>query len=221
MKRILLSTSGGVKEGYSAISHAYIKAVEKVGLPMVAPICNPLLAAVFAENTDALILTGGGDMDSSRFGQQPHPEAKFVEPLQDESDLALFRAFRGAGKPILGICRGMQVINVAMGGDLLQHIPDRPNSNAHSRNGEDVIHQIVPQGESFLGIRQMVEVASAHHQAVGRLGEGLEAVAHAEDGIVEAIQSGDRKVMAVQWHPERLESQLTRHIFEYFASSIM
>jgi len=152
---------------------------------------------------DALILPGGGDLEPWRYGQE-NAASRGLEPERDEEELRLLADFTAAGKPVLGICRGLQTINVFFGGTLAQDIP----GHSALEDGRDRLHG-VRSVSSFLpplcGERAMVN--SAHHQAVDRLGSGLRAVQWAEDGVVEALCHRALPVWAVQWHPERLEDR--------------
>ena len=148
---------------------------------------------------DALLLPGGADIHP-RFYNQDIRGAEEINEARDEYELALFYAFFDAKKPILGICRGLQVINVALGGTLHQHIA------GHSRLADaDRLHG-VQTDDALLrsGYGARFTVNSAHHQAADRLGAGLHVAARAEDGIIEALRHDTRPVFAVQWHPERL-----------------
>ena len=152
---------------------------------------------------DGLVLCGGGDLDCALFGQ----ENKGSDPpdlARDAAELALFRAFYEAGKPILGICRGMQLINVALGGDLIQDLP--PLMGRFHGGGEGCVHPIRTRPGSWLERLYGPEmtVNSFHHQAVDRLGAGLVATAWSEGGIVEAIEHQTAPVWAFQFHPERM-----------------
>jgi len=153
---------------------------------------------------DGLVLCGGGDLDCALFGQ----ENKGSDPpdlARDAAELALFRAFYEAGKPILGICRGMQLINVALGGDLIQDLPAHILP-FHGRAARDLIHPIRTADGSLLHrlYGPTLRVNSFHHQAVDRLGAGLVATAWSEGGIVEAIEHQTAPVWAFQFHPERM-----------------
>lgn len=154
---------------------------------------------------DALLLPGGGDLEPWRYGQE-NTASRGLEPERDRAELELLAEFTAAGKPVLGICRGLQTINVFFGGTLAQDIP------GHSAvDGADRLHRVrTARGEEIL-------VNSAHHQAADRLGSGLRAVQWAEDGVVEALRHVRLPVWAVQWHPERLEaSGAGRRLMEAF-----
>lgn len=157
-----------------------------------------------------LLLPGGGDMEPWRYGQV-NTASRDLEPERDQLELELVDAFTAVEKPVLGICRGHQVLNVFFGGTLLQ---DLPGHNAV--DGKDRRHE-VRTASSFLrdlyGERCMVN--SAHHQAVDRLGSGLEALQWTGDGTVEALRHRALPIWGVQWHPERLRPTGDR-LFEAF-----
>ena len=156
-----------------------------------------------AEAFDALLLPGGGDVDPGFFGQEMDGSDEPDREL-DEKQFALLRRFVRARKPVLGICRGHQVINVFFGGDLIQ---DLETAKLHTREGGDVYHATTAEENTFLsglyGIRFVTN--SSHHQGVGRLGEGLVAVQRSDaDGVVEGMCHQSLPVLGVQWHPERI-----------------
>ena len=153
---------------------------------------------------DGLILCGGGDLESSLFGQE-NQGSQPPDLAQDQAELALFRAFFQAGKPILGICRGMQVINVALGGDLIQDLPSHVRI-FHSAENQEPVHPVHSLEGSFLHqlYGPLFSVNSIHHQAVDRLGTGLRAIAWSESGVIEALDCPGRPILAVQFHPERM-----------------
>ncbi len=154
---------------------------------------------------DALLLAGGGDPDPRYYGQEgsgSHPPDR----TRDAWELALFFDFWQAGKPIFGICRGLQLINIALGGTLAQDIP------GHAVSGGDLFHRVrnLP-GSTAEGLYGPVcTVNSAHHQVIDRLAEGLEITQLAPDGVVEGIRHRTRLLEAVQWHPERLPAESGR-----------
>lgn len=151
-----------------------------------------------------LVLCGGGDIESALFGQEDQGSNP-PDQARDQAELALFRAFYGAGKPILGICRGMQLINVALGGTLIQDLPPEQKI-FHISVQEDLVHPVFsPEGAALNGLYGPVfSVNSAHHQAVGQLGEGLRVTAWSAEGFPEAIAWDERHIMAFQFHPERM-----------------
>lgn len=184
----------GVPLGEAARYPNYLRAVEAAGGQVR---CSTDLAR--AMDCDALLLPGGGDLEPWRYGQ-PNTASRGLEPDRDAAEFALLDRFTAAGKPILGICRGLQTINVFFGGALKQDI------SGHSGvNGVDRLHEVWTE-PSFLrdlyGARSVVN--SAHHQAVDRPGEGLRVVQRTPDGTAEALCHKTLPVWAVQWHPERL-----------------
>ena len=191
------------------------------GVPVLLPPLPGVTAAV--GRLDALILSGGGDLDPAGYGAAAHPETTRVQPGRDRAELDLLATALAAGVPVLGICRGLQIINTARGGTLEQHLPDggRPGACKHSAApGTFGTHPVrVAPGSRLAsllgpdpdgpapdgGTEQWLDVPTAHHQAIGRLGDGLVASAWAADGTIEAVESADRDepLIAVQWHPEQ------------------
>ena len=151
------------------------------------------------ETCDGLVLPGGGDVDPSLYGQE-NQGSRGIDAERDAREISVLRYFWEHNKPVLGICRGCQVINVAFGGSLHQDIPGHGRTDGqdhqHKASTEDPFLRAI-YGERFV-------VNSAHHQSVDRLGEGLTAVQWADDGTIEAIRHESLPVFAVQWHPERL-----------------
>ena len=160
------------------------------------------------ERIDGLILSGGADVDPSRYGAEPDPNLGALEPDRDEWELALFHAARARDIPILAICRGAQLTNVALGGTLRQHL-EEDEGVGHPKWNDDVrthVHEVhVTQG-SLLStmVAPTIGVNSLHHQAIDQLGVGLVATAVAPDGIIEAMELPGVDLLAVQWHPELL-----------------
>ncbi len=161
---------------------------------------------------DALLLAGGGDVEPRRFGQE-NTASQNMDPARDAAELALVARYLEAGKPILGICRGQQILNVALGGDLIQDIGDFLRPFHLCQNGpKDRVHAVFCCKGSFLYnlYGGVFSVNSAHHQAVNRLGTGLKAAALAESGLIEALEHEHLPVRSVQWHPERMSSARRR-----------
>jgi putative glutamine amidotransferase len=178
------------------------------GLPVVAPVLDPSAAEEAIARVDALLLSGGADIDPAHFGQAPQPDLGVVDPERDAFEMALYRAARTAGKPVFGVCRGIQLINVAEGGSLHQHLPALGRGLQHSqadRGGLPHHRVALAEGSKLRAAfgADAVFVNSYHHQGLDRLGEGLQTVAHAEDGLVEAVEgTSGAWLLAVQWHPE-------------------
>jgi len=176
----------------------YINAVEKCGGIAVAEYCP-----TFSDEYDGLILCGGNDINP-KYYNEPVNGSVDIDDKRDAAEMELFRKFAEAGKPILGICRGCQLINVALGGKLNQNIS---NAEKHSSFGDfDLVHKVKAE-ESFLSDIYGNEffVNSFHHQAVKEPGKGMEIIATADEGeTVEALKHRTLPVYAVQWHPERM-----------------
>ena len=150
-----------------------------------------------------LVLCGGGDIECIRFGQEDRGSQP-PDRERDRAELALFQAFYEAGKPILGICRGMQLINVALGGTLIQDLP--PTQLPFHTGKTDTVHPLRTEEDSLLHrlYGPLIQVNSAHHQAVDVLGRDLQAAAWAESGFAEALELPGRPILGVQFHPERM-----------------
>lgn len=189
------------------VPSAYTASVERAGgWPVVVPPTD-LDPADVLDAVDGLVLVGGADINPAVYGHEPHPQALAFSDIRDRAELALLRGALERDMPTLGICRGMQLLNVAAGGDLHQHIPDlTPDPDTH-RAGPGVWarHEVeIASGcrlSELLGSR--VEVVSAHHQAPVEIGRDLTVAATADDGTVEAIEhTSKRFCVGVLWHPE-------------------
>ena len=184
----------------------YVQAVRAAGgIPVLSTDAGE------AENCDALLLPGGGDICPDCYGQENVASVQ-MNPERDRYELEILRRFAELRKPVLGICRGLQLINVFFGGTLHQDIP------GHKRfDGIDRLHAAHTEHPFFCkACGETCIINSAHHQSIDRLGEGLQAVQWAPDGTVEAVCHGELPVWAVQWHPERLDSEAGRGIFRTF-----
>ncbi len=148
---------------------------------------------------DGVLLPGGADVDPCRYGADTAPETRDTVAFQDEFDLGVTHAVIALELPTLAICRGMQVLNVALGGDLVQHLPD---SDTVHHNG--IHHVVVTAGSRLHAVvgTETIDVSSYHHQALDRLGADLAVSAVAADGVVEAVEHRHADILAVQWHPE-------------------
>lgn len=178
---------------------------------------------------DGLLLTGGEDVEPSLYGQDRSPKCGASNPRRDLTEIALIQAARQMRKPILAICRGPQVLNVALGGTLIQDIPDEApgaaEHNAKDKRASRVHDVIIEKGsrmEAAIG-ETLIAVNSLHHQSVKTVAPGLRVTARSPDGIVEGIESDepDWWVLAVQWHPEEMngaDAHWDKGIFSAFAS---
>jgi putative glutamine amidotransferase len=177
-------------------------------VPVLLPPGAPDTADVALDAVHALLLAGGADVDPARYGADRHLATGPARPDRDEWELALARAALARDLPVLAVCRGMQVLNVALGGSLTQHLPDAVGTELHCPTvGVHGRHDVRLADGSLLGdvFGGQTVVATYHHQSVDRLGAGLVPAAWAEDGVVEAVElSGRAWVVGVQWHPEAL-----------------
>lgn len=195
-----------------ALGLIYVDAIFQAGgLPMVLPPLTPGFAESLVDAIDGLCIPGGPDIHPSLYGHDAHEMLGPTESELDEFELALVTEALERRVPVLGICRGAQMINVAMGGTLHQHLPACVDDTLPHRQDVDMAratHAVRVASGSLLAAalgRETVEVNSLHHQAVDRVGEGLEAVAWAPDGVVEAVEgTGDSFLLGVQWHAEGL-----------------
>lgn len=198
----------------------YSNAVERAGgRPFyVGRVLTPEDTQFVLQHFDGLLLTGGGDLRPETLGCAAHPKTEPVPVDRDETELNLARAFVASDKPILAICRGEQVLNVAMGGTHCQHIFDRPDVVLEHQNRETRHDVIVQEGtllqRIFDGARTL-RVNSTHHQGVEQLAPCFTLSAVSPDGVVEAYEDGDR-ILATQWHPERLLDEGMLPIWNWF-----
>src|SRR5215211_8756187 len=191
------------------IPSAYVDAVTRAGgRPLVVP---PVEEGV-EETLDALdgvLFSGGEDLDPEHYGAERHPETKGVDDARDRAELALLRAALERDMPDLAVCRGSQVLNVALGGDLVQHLPERVGHDRHRHTaGQFADHDVDIEPQSRLGsiLGERAPVKSHHHQGFGRVGHGLVEVAWAEDGTVEGLEDPTKRfALGVLWHPEEGE----------------
>jgi putative glutamine amidotransferase len=177
------------------------------GMPVLLPPGDTARATSLVARLNGLVLAGGEDLDPALYGQAPHRRTGAPVPERDRWELALLRAALDSGTPVLGICRGLQLMNVHAGGTLHQHLPDQVGHEAHNPEaGVFADHPVtpVPGTRTAELLAPGSQVASHHHQAVDRLGTGLLATAHAPDGTIEALEYRDTAgfALAVQWHPE-------------------
>jgi putative glutamine amidotransferase len=210
---------GDLRQPEIVLGMTYASAVEDAGgVPVVLPPLEDRDVAPLVDQLAGICVSGGPDIDPAAYGAQPHPKLGPVEPGLDAFELAVVRRADALGIPVLGICRGCQVLNVARGGTLHQHVPDVSDGTVAHRqtaSGRETTHDVrIERGSRLAEIvgPEDLDVNAFHHQAVDRLGRGLRAVAWAHDGIVEGIESGGNALyLGVQWHAETLV-HLPRHL---------
>ena len=201
---------GEITTRHEVVSVPYVKAVRKAGgMPVLLPLIEPDDAPDVLDRVDGLLLTGGADVDPDSYGAERHEKTVDTDPSRDARDIAIARLAVERDVPVLAICRGCQVLNVALGGTLVQHVDnhfDVPRYN-------ELVHEVSVDRGSLLGSwleRDSLGVNTLHHQAVATTGPDVKITARATDGTIEGIESG--RAVGVQWHPEML-----RHLPEHLA----
>jgi putative glutamine amidotransferase len=189
---------------------AYVDSIERAGgRAVVIPPAEDDIE-VTLDALDGIVFSGGADVDPVHYGADPHPETDTPQTRRDAGEMALLRAALERDLPTLAICRGFQLLNVARGGDLIQHLPEEIGNDAHKQvPGTFGVHPVeVKEGSVLGGIvgSTPAEVTSHHHQALGRVGDGLVESAWAADGTLEGVEDPSRRfLVGVQWHPEASE----------------
>ena len=159
-----------------------------------------------ADRCDGLLLTGGADIDPARYGQR-NTASRGIEPEREQDEFYLVQRFLELERPILGICRGHQILNVALGGDLIQHIP----GHAAVAPGVDHVHMVTAEHEFLRRLYgDRFPVNSSHHQLIGKLGEGLTVLCRSDEGYIEGILHETRPILGLQFHPERITAEKRR-----------
>lgn len=214
------------------LNEAYVAAIRAAGLtPIVVPPLDPSEIATVVNAVGGIVLSGGEDVDPGEYHATPAAKAGKPHRPRDQCELALVRLARERRLPTLAICRGMQVVNVALGGSLIQDIPSEcPNALDHDRADERTarVHDIRAESRSLLagalGATHL-RVNSSHHQALARVADGLRVTARSSDGLIEGAESDDDDwwMLAVQWHPEELVNDAAdwdRGLFRSFAQKV-
>ena len=215
------------------LTAAYVTALENAGLvPLIVPPLSSVdSASSVLDSVAGLVLTGGEDVDPARYGEERHEKVRSVNPARDATEAALIEEARARGTPVLAICRGIQILNVALGGTLVQDISseceteiDHDEDGARKSRSHDV--DIEPGSLIARAVgAEHVRVNSFHHQSVKQVGEGMRVTARSPDGVIEGIESTDEDwwVMAVQWHPEEMTDSpepWDRGLFKAFAKQL-
>jgi putative glutamine amidotransferase len=198
------------------IPASYVHALADAGArPLIVPPAEDSTAGQTLDLLDGIVFSGGTDVDPGTYGARPHPLTDAPAGKRDRAELALLTAALARDLPVLAVCRGSQLLNVARGGDLVQHLPEAVGHERHRHvPGTFADHDVEVEPQSRLGriLGRRAPVKSHHHQGYGRLGERLRPVAWAEDGTVEALEDSSRRfVLGVLWHPEEAED---RALFE-------
>ena len=215
------------------LTAAYVTALERAGLiPLIVPpLSSERAAAAVLDSVSGLVLTGGEDVDPARYGERRHEKVRSVNAARDATEAALVEAAKNRGMPVLAICRGIQILNVALGGTLVQDISSQCKTDiAHDEDGprDSRSHEIIVEPGSLIANAIGAErctVNSFHHQSVKDVADGMRVSARSPDGIVEGIESTDEDwwVLAVQWHPEEMTNSpepWDRGLFKAFAQKL-
>ena len=199
----------------------YVRAVEKAGGVAVPIVPGRATPERVLDDLDALVLTGGGDVDPEFYRREAHPKTDGIDRARDQFEIDLVRRVRHEGLPTLCVCRGLQVLNVAFDGTLTQHLPDDVGDGVPhvGAQGQDGVHAVDVEAGSHLARilgATRTSPASSHHQAIADLGHGLRVVARSpDDGVVEAVEAeGHPWLIGVQWHPERSAEPCQQRLFD-------
>lgn len=204
--------------GYEKNSKNYVEALSGTG---IEPIVSLDLKSINRNMPDGLLLPGGSDIDPSLFHQK-NTHSRIIDKELDYIQLSILDMFVKAHRPVLGICKGMQIINVYFKGDIIQHIP---TASIHEYENGDKIHNSNISKASFLYsiYGDKAYINSAHHQAVGKTGIGLNIIQNSDDGVIEGLSHTSLPIIGLQWHPERMcflnsrsDTADGRYIFKYF-----
>ena len=215
------------------LTAAYVTALENAGLiPLIVPpLSSASAAAAVLDSVSGLVLTGGEDVDPARYGEKRHEKVRSVNVARDATETALIEEAKARGTPVLAICRGIQILNVALGGTLVQDIASQcPTDIDHDDDSprDSRAHEISIEPGSMIARAVGTEhctVNSFHHQSVKRVADGMRVTARSPDGIIEGLESTDEDwwVMAVQWHPEEMTDSpepWDRGLFKAFAQKL-
>lgn len=220
-----LDTTIATAEPHNLLSRTYTDALLAVGaIPILLPAAGPDNVERVLDLLDGLVISGGGDIDPWLYGQE-NTDSTDIDGRRDAWELALVRSARRRGLPTLGICRGCQIVNVAAGGDLRQDAWDTDTHVDlwnHDRTHRATDHHPVTLSGPLVEVYGTAErlVNTLHHQSLDRIGADLDVVATAPDGCVEAVAASDGwRMLAVQWHPERMDLSDERPLFEWLVDA--
>jgi putative glutamine amidotransferase len=202
-------TWGAWVEAAALVPLSYVHAIERAGgRPLVVPPSEDSIEETIAV-LDGIVFSGGSDLDPAHYGDDPHPETDEPREVRDRAEMALLTAALERDMPVLAVCRGSQVLNVALGGDLVQHLPEIVGHEGHRHTpGAWSDHEVKLEPESRVGelLGERAPVKSHHHQGYGKIGEGLRETGWADDGTVEALEDPSKRfAVGVLWHPEEGE----------------
>jgi putative glutamine amidotransferase len=202
-------TWGAWVEEAALVPLAYVRAIERAGgRPLVVPPSEDSIEETLSV-LDGILFSGGSDLDPQLYDAEAHPETQGVHEARDRAEMALLAAALERDMPVLAVCRGSQVLNVARGGDLVQHLPEVLGHEEHRHTpGEYSDHDVTIEPDTRVGglLGERAPVKSHHHQGFGRIGEGLREAGWAEDGTVEALEDPSKRfAVGVLWHPEEGE----------------
>jgi putative glutamine amidotransferase len=202
-------TWGAWVEEAALVPLSYVRAIERAGgRPLVIPPSEGAIEETLSV-LDGILFSGGSDLDPALYDAEAHPETQGVHEARDRAEMALLGAALERDMPVLAVCRGSQVLNVARGGDLVQHLPEVLGHEEHKHTpGEYSDHDVTLKPDTCVGgiLGDRAPVKSHHHQGFGRIGEGLREAGYAEDGTVEALEDPSKRfAVGVLWHPEEGE----------------
>jgi putative glutamine amidotransferase len=202
-------TWGAWVEEAALVPLSYVFAIERAGgRPLVIPPSEGAIEETLSV-LDGILFSGGSDLDPALYDAEAHPETQGVHEARDRAEMALLGAALERDMPVLAVCRGSQVLNVARGGDLVQHLPEVLGHEEHKHTpGEYSDHDVTLKPDTCVGgiLGDRAPVKSHHHQGFGRIGEGLREAGYAEDGTVEALEDPSKRfAVGVLWHPEEGE----------------
>lgn len=227
---VLSSTQKGSSARFGTLNQVYVNQsyinaiIANGGIPMIVPpFTDTEMLYPILEKADGILFPGGEDIDPSYFGEDPHEKLGIIRPEIDKFSILCAEYAFSKNIPVLGICRGLQVLNVARGGSLYQDISQRDETNIKHLQDYDrsyLLHSIHIDKESLLYKilgEEKTGVNTMHHQSINQLGKSLKVSAYAPDGIIEAIENTDGSLIAVQWHPEELlaSSPIMNNLFKY------